>query len=460
MYYTNTKFIKQNNLLFIIIFILNFRSLNTFDRDDPHYIEISTICSECSVQNQQNSSAIDLSEQILSQTNHSSDNSSKFDIHLNKNTQQPLPIRTDSLNYFTKASFDYSITFRSVPNLVLLDDESASRNLKNRQQHQTSRKKQLDSDSINVKSILNYRLDDTQTEMSTNDKTNDRIDAEKQKLKQNIDKHLNSDIESIKDSDRTSDRNFNKTINRTSSNNNNTIIDKQFNVPNTHMRSTKRSDEQLKKESNQMNETITATSTIDRPSNEHRSRRINELNHVHQQHQQINRRIKNPRPNFSAVQSSYSMLRKFYPINHINQLANSNKYTVEDAKLATLEIVKVQRDGRCKFPTKRIIPIYKLLNRNQFLKKILPHCTILHRCETETGCCNSDSEHCTVKNQEDVKLPFWTIQLAADGQQFKSIEWFTFTNHTGKVLFRLKYIKFTNSIFFFVILECECRPRS
>ena len=115
---------------------------------------------------------------------------------------------------------------------------------------------------------------------------------------------------------------------------------------------------------------------------EHRFRRLNE--------QLINRRIKNTRQNYTIISSNnYSILRKFYPINHINQLANVNKYSDTDARLATLEIVKLQKDGKCKLPTKRIIPVYKLLNRNQFSKKILPHCTILHRCETETGCCNS-----------------------------------------------------------------------
>lgn len=331
-----------------------------------------------------------------------------------------------------------------------------------------SRKKQLDLDlePVNIKSDLNYRLDESQTETRGSDGGGEGDESEeaKGKLKQNVDAE-SKDRKEIKDvaKDKETDTEESKLSPQ---------IDDERRASGGHLsrqtemqpdkqadrQSNKRSDEKPDRplstrpsQANTRHQQLADQQPADKQfkqeaanqaSGQHRliserrnESRNNELRNRRLNEQQLIRRLKNYPSRQPATQSNFSILRRFYPTQNQPQI-NANRYTVEDARLATLEIVKVQREGRCKAPAKRVIPIYKLLN-NQQMKRFLPHCTVLHRCETETGCCNSESEQCSVKKQEPVRLPFWVISLSADGQQFKTIEWFTFHNHT----------------------ECECRTK-
>lgn len=61
----------------------------------------------------------------------------------------------------------------------------------------------------------------------------------------------------------------------------------------------------------------------------------------------------------------------------------------------------------------------------------LIRCTVLHKCDDESGCCENDAFHCVAKSQQPVNLYFYVV-LAGNGS---TVEMLTFTNDT----------------------ECECR---
>lgn len=49
----------------------------------------------------------------------------------------------------------------------------------------------------------------------------------------------------------------------------------------------------------------------------------------------------------------------------------------------------IRLNGACKRPQPKLVPI-----GNHTSKTYYPHCTLLHRCSDETGCCELDSETC------------------------------------------------------------------
>ena len=482
---------KYSSLFFLFLFILNFKSLNTEsnsilnnfqDQNDKHSSESnSSSCVVCSSTLSipspsptfilpSNSSFLSKispafeSSSASSRYHSSSDSSSDFSPNSNSdsdsNSNSSAVFRTNPLNL---RSFNrHSITFRSTPHFVLLPDLPFAAMTK----LQSSRKKQLDLDfePVSIKTDLNYRLDETETRGDENES-----EAVKVKLKQNIDtskdrseikdketenskmspqidrqanKHLARQTEMQPDkqverkTDSESNRQQNKQSEKQSDKRSDENSDRPLSSRPQHPNAAQQADKQLiDKQSDKPfgQEASQSGAESHRPFNERRNERNNELRN-RRLNEQLIRRLKPSRQ--PATQSNFSILRRFYPSQSQLQI-NANRYSVEDARLATLEIVKVQKDGRCKAPTKRVIPIYKLLNDSHQMKRFLPHCTILHRCESETGCCNSESEQCSMKKQEPVRLPFWVISLSADGQQFKTIEWFTFHNHT----------------------ECECRMK-
>lgn len=62
---------------------------------------------------------------------------------------------------------------------------------------------------------------------------------------------------------------------------------------------------------------------------------------------------------------------------------------------------RIESEISCKKPRPRIINISA-----DATKTYMPHCTVLHRCGDETGCCQSDALTCTVKQEERVELFF------------------------------------------------------
>ncbi|KAH9362852.1 hypothetical protein HPB48_015185 [Haemaphysalis longicornis] len=92
---------------------------------------------------------------------------------------------------------------------------------------------------------------------------------------------------------------------------------------------------------------------------------------------------------------------------------------------------RVLQDAPCKFPQQRTI----CLNETSS-KKYVPHCTLLHRCAPDTGCCATEEEHCQPKTIKNITLHF-LVHGPHGGEQRTKVETLVFDNHT----------------------ECECRAK-
>lgn len=70
--------------------------------------------------------------------------------------------------------------------------------------------------------------------------------------------------------------------------------------------------------------------------------------------------------------------------------------------MAAAHAHRVFLEGTCKRPQPKVIPI-----RDDPAKTYYPHCTILHRCGDDTGCCITDDQTCVVKKSHIVDLYFY-----------------------------------------------------
>ncbi|GBM32089.1 hypothetical protein AVEN_150073-1 [Araneus ventricosus] len=65
--------------------------------------------------------------------------------------------------------------------------------------------------------------------------------------------------------------------------------------------------------------------------------------------------------------------------------------------------------------------------------RVMPHATIIHRCDESTGCCNYSSERCVAKKKEQVTLFAFVRPRYGRGTRRSGknrIKKFVFTNHT------------------------------
>lgn len=118
-----------------------------------------------------------------------------------------------------------------------------------------------------------------------------------------------------------------------------------------------------------------------------------------------------------------------------SHILSSASNRLADYILASQHMSYVLQVGRCKTPSARLVSL-KSLFPDRKLRKLLPHCALLHRCEADSGCCGSEHESCQPKSWHQVQLPFWSIELTSSGQSRQVVEWLKFDNHT----------------------ECECKP--
>lgn len=100
-----------------------------------------------------------------------------------------------------------------------------------------------------------------------------------------------------------------------------------------------------------------------------------------------------------------------------------------DSLLATQHVNRMIKDASCSKPVPKVVRVQDLLPNSTPHKQYLPHCTVLHFCGQESGCCRSERHHCVPKNVEEVKLYFLTVELTPTGTK-KGVETITAKNHT------------------------------
>ncbi|XP_077527849.1 vascular endothelial growth factor A-A-like [Haemaphysalis longicornis] len=111
------------------------------------------------------------------------------------------------------------------------------------------------------------------------------------------------------------------------------------------------------------------------------------------------------------------------------------KYGNRDFRLAHQHLNMVQLKARCKFPQQRTVCVQDIYPNGS--KRYTPHCTIVHRCAPDAGCCTSPKEHCQPKTIETIVRRFLVRELNDRGEQRTIVKKLTFDNHT----------------------ECECRAK-
>lgn len=111
------------------------------------------------------------------------------------------------------------------------------------------------------------------------------------------------------------------------------------------------------------------------------------------------------------------------------------KYGSRDFLRASQHLQMVQREARCKFPQPRTICVPDIYPNES--KRYVPHCTLVHRCAPDTGCCSTEEEHCQPKTIQMIERTFLVVELDDGGEQRTKVETLVFDNHT----------------------ECECRAK-
>ncbi|XP_065357372.1 homeobox protein 13 [Calliphora vicina] len=94
----------------------------------------------------------------------------------------------------------------------------------------------------------------------------------------------------------------------------------------------------------------------------------------------------------------------------------------QNKALASAHHRRIVTEGSCRLPQPRVERI-----RRDSWKIYTPHCTILHRCADDAGCCPSERQTCAPKRTKNVDLYFFVISL---NETQGSIEKLTFVNHT------------------------------
>ena len=94
-----------------------------------------------------------------------------------------------------------------------------------------------------------------------------------------------------------------------------------------------------------------------------------------------------------------------YPVESTNNLRHNYLFADADLSKAVQHAVTMGREGQCRVPKPRLIQVKDVYPHPS--KTYIPHCTILHQCGDDAGCCKSDTLTCTARKAEQVELYFY-----------------------------------------------------
>ncbi|XP_055375759.1 myb-like protein F isoform X2 [Condylostylus longicornis] len=102
-------------------------------------------------------------------------------------------------------------------------------------------------------------------------------------------------------------------------------------------------------------------------------------------------------------------------------VANSRRRYYSEVQKVNAHIMRVGYEAECRIPKPKIIQI------SEPSKRYVPHCTIIHKCGDDTGCCQSDFRTCVMKKSQIIDLYFYVVPL---GTKEPIVETLSFENHT------------------------------
>ncbi|KAH9416909.1 hypothetical protein DERP_013880 [Dermatophagoides pteronyssinus] len=88
--------------------------------------------------------------------------------------------------------------------------------------------------------------------------------------------------------------------------------------------------------------------------------------------------------------------------NHYYKRLIINQPNTNESLMASEHYNRILKYAKCQYPHAKIINIQNELQINpSATKKYIPHCTILHYCGENSGCCRLETEHCIPKTIEE-----------------------------------------------------------
>uniref|UniRef100_A0A182NEB3 Platelet-derived growth factor (PDGF) family profile domain-containing protein n=1 Tax=Anopheles dirus TaxID=7168 RepID=A0A182NEB3_9DIPT len=123
----------------------------------------------------------------------------------------------------------------------------------------------------------------------------------------------------------------------------------------------------------------------------------------------------------------YESLTDYKQTNFGNKLAVERSYNAYSnngyaRQQVMSHLQRINVEGKCKVPKPKLVP--SSLDRS---KVYMPHCTILHRCDDDTGCC-MPMETCAPKTTTNITLYFYMGNVGS--RQQHTVTTLTFSNHT------------------------------
>uniref|UniRef100_A0A4Q8K588 U30-Liphistoxin-Lth1a_1 n=1 Tax=Liphistius thaleban TaxID=1905330 RepID=A0A4Q8K588_9ARAC len=98
-----------------------------------------------------------------------------------------------------------------------------------------------------------------------------------------------------------------------------------------------------------------------------------------------------------------------------------------DAHEKALQHIQEMRHHSCSSPVPKLIQVKSVYPSAS--KRYRPHCVLLHRCDNDAGCCNSDRKECGPLTTETVQL-YFRVKDPFVGRKEKVMK-MSFTNHTS-----------------------------
>ncbi|ODN06522.1 hypothetical protein Ocin01_00141 [Orchesella cincta] len=179
-------------------------------------------------------------------------------------------------------------------------------------------------------------------------------------------------------------------------------------------------------------------------------------NHHHHHHNH------NPHYNHHQQSSSYSQSggghnQPSSSSSYHGSQGNNNRAQPQTPETAISEAVrhavKVTREGGCRVPKPRLVRVQDFYPHPG--KTYVPHCTILHQCSDDTGCCKHDVLTCAPKTTQRVELAFYvSVRTEYDENHgLRSnlyLQTISLDQSRGPTVERLVFYNHT---------ECECRDK-
>ncbi|KAH9529634.1 hypothetical protein DERF_003508 [Dermatophagoides farinae] len=120
------------------------------------------------------------------------------------------------------------------------------------------------------------------------------------------------------------------------------------------------------------------------------------------------RKFRVPTIEFSSPSYSFSALSHHNPLNDEENFIFRHEWNFTEVNLANSHLFYIRTKYSCSTPRAKLV---KVLDYHASpLKQYVPRCTVLHRCDDESGCCEDVTHRCEPSKTQLVELYFHVIR--------------------------------------------------